>query len=228
MKKKLGITDTSKVERYIDWFSAADLADSVEIITLTKGSNDYKTCAGILLSGGIDVHPSLYDGAEDYPNADPFDLERDEYETKVYEYAKMNKVPILAICRGLQLVNVVEGGTLIQDLGEGNAAHRKEGAEDKIHKIDIDSRTLLGDIAGVMNGNVNSAHHQAADAEAIGRELIPNAFSRDGIVEGLEFKNKTNKGFMIAVQWHPERMLDKDENPLSKSIKKEFLAAIRS
>jgi putative glutamine amidotransferase len=228
MKKKLGITDTNKVQRYIDWFSSTDLADDVEIVTLTKGSNDHKSCSGILLTGGIDVHPDLYDGSTDYPNADEHDLERDEYETKVYEYAKINKHPILAICRGLQLVNVIEGGTLIQDLGEGNEAHKKEGADDKLHVVDIDSRTMLGDITGVMSGTVNSAHHQAADPEAIGRELVTNAFSRDGVVEGLEFKNKTNKGFMIAVQWHPERMTDKDENPLSKSVKKAFLAAIRS
>lgn len=227
-KKKIGITDTSKVERYVEWFSNEDLGGDVEVVVLKKNSEEYTTCSGIVLSGGVDVHPSLYDGDEDYPNADPFDLDRDEFETKVYEFARNKKVPVLAICRGMQLVNVVEGGTLIQDLGEGNAIHRKEGGVDKVHIVDVDSRTFLGDVTGAMMSNVNSAHHQAVDPQAIGRALTPNAFSRDGTVEGLEYKDKVGKGFFLAVQWHPERMEDRETNLLSKPLKKAFISAVRA
>jgi putative glutamine amidotransferase len=222
--KKVGITDSRSVsmEKYVNWFQGED----VDIVKLEVDSHDYKSCSGIVLTGGTDVHPDVYDGEHEYPNRpDNWDEDRDEYEETVYKYAKVNKIPILAICRGLQLVNVIEGGTMIQDLGEGNAAHKKE-AEDKEHSITIDSRTLLGDITGAMSGTVNSAHHQAVDEP--GRSLLVNATSKDNVIEGLEFKDKTNKGFMIAVQWHPERMKDKETSAFSKNIKKAFLSAIRS
>lgn len=222
--KKLGITDSrsKSMELYTKWFEGED----IEVVKLEVGSHDYKSCQGILLSGGTDVHPDAYDGDHDYPNRpEEWDEERDEYEETVYKYAKINKLPILAICRGLQLVNVLEGGTMIQDLGEANDIHKK-GEEDKEHSVTVDSRTLLGDATGAMSGTVNSAHHQAVDEP--GRSLIVSATSKDNVIEALEFKDKTNKGFMLAVQWHPERMKDKDSSPLSKNIKKSFLSAIRS
>lgn len=222
--KKVGITDSrsASMEKYVSWFDGED----VEVVKLPVGSHDYKGCQGIVLSGGTDVHPDVYDGEHDYPNKpDHWDEARDEYEESVYKYAKVNKIPILAICRGLQLVNVLEGGTMIQDLDSSNAAHKKE-TEDKEHPVTVDSRTLLGDITGAMSGTVNSAHHQAVDEP--GRSLLVNATSKDNVIEGLEFKDKTNKGFMIAVQWHPERMKDKDTSAFSKNIKKAFLSAIRS
>lgn len=223
--KKLGITDTSNVDNYIKWFAG----DDVMIEKLEVGSNAYKDCSGILLSGGIDIDPDEYDGSKEYDNPpkDGWNAARDKYEQEVYHFAKVNKVPILGICRGLQLVNVAEGGTLIQDLEGKNAVHRKE-EDDKVHNVTIDSRTLLGDVTGSMSGSVNSAHHQAVDPQSIGRALMVNAVSKDDVIEGLEFKDKTNKGFMIAVQWHPERMNNKETSPLSQSIKKAFLSAIRS
>jgi putative glutamine amidotransferase len=222
--KKVGITDSrsASMEKYVSWFSGED----VDIVKLEVDSHDYKSCSGIVLTGGTDVHPDVYDGEHDYPNKpDNWDEDRDEYEETVYKYAKVNKIPILAICRGLQLVNVIEGGTMIQDLGDGNITHQKEQS-DKEHSITVDSRTLLGDITGAMSGTVNSAHHQAVDEP--GRSLLVNATSKDNVIEGLEFKDKTNKGFMIAVQWHPERMKDKDTSAFSKNIKRAFLSAIRS
>jgi putative glutamine amidotransferase len=224
--KKLGITDTRNVQNYIDWFTDNDRAGDVDIQRLEIGSNAYKDCSGILLSGGIDIDPDLYDGEREYEfKPDEWDLKRDEYEEQVYNYAKVNKIPILAICRGLQLVNVLEGGTMIQDLGDLNATHRKEDT-DKEHPVTIDSRTMLGDVTGTMSGMVNSAHHQAVEEPA--RALMVSAVSKDDVIEGLEFKDKTNKGFMIAVQWHPERMNNKETSPLSQGIKKAFLAAIRA
>ena len=222
--KKVGITDSrsASMEKYVNWFQGED----VDIVKLEIDSHDYKSCSGIVLTGGTDVHPDVYDGEHEYPNKpESWDEDRDEYEETVYKYAKVNKIPILAICRGLQLVNVIEGGTMIQDLGEGNVTHQKEG-NDKEHSVTIDSRTLLGDITGAMSGTVNSAHHQAVDEP--GRSLLVNATSKDNVIEGLEFKDKTNKGFMIAVQWHPERMKDKDTSAFSKNIKRAFLSAIRS
>ncbi|MEJ0033937.1 MAG: gamma-glutamyl-gamma-aminobutyrate hydrolase family protein [Bacteroidota bacterium] len=223
--KKVGITDSRSVsmEKYVSWFNG----DDVEVVKLEVGSHDYKGCQGFVLTGGTDVHPDAYDGEHDYPNKpDSWDKERDEYEEVVYKYAKVNKLPILAICRGLQLVNVLEGGTMIQDLGDpGNEIHKK-AENDKEHIVTIDSRTFLGDITGATFGTVNSAHHQAVDEP--GRSLLVCAVSKDDVIEGLEYKDKTNKGFMIAVQWHPERMKDKDTSAFSKNIKKAFVSAIKS
>lgn len=222
--KKVGITDTRSkaMSNYLAWFEG----EGVDVVKLEVNSHDYKGCSGIVLTGGTDVHPDAYDGEHDYPNKpDEWDEERDQYEEIVYNYAKVNKIPILAICRGLQLVNILEGGTMIQDLGEGNITHKKE-ENDKEHTVTVDSRTLLGDITGSMSGTVNSAHHQAVDEP--GRSLMVSATSKDNVIEGLEYKDKTNKGFMIAVQWHPERMKDKETNALAKNVKKGFLTAIRS
>lgn len=214
------------MDNYLNWFTPEDVGGDVEIVKLDVGSHEFNGCAGIVLTGGTDVHPNQYDGDEDYPlKPEKWDEERDIYEEKVYKYAKFNKLPVLAICRGLQLVNVIEGGTLIQDLGEGNAIHKKEEV-DKEHRVTVDSRTLLGDVTGVMSEQVNSAHHQAVDL--VGNDLMVNAVSKDDVIEGLEFKDKTNKGFMLAVQWHPERMNNKEVSPLSKGIKGAFLSAIRS
>lgn len=223
--KKVGITDTPNIENYIKWFTDSDKGNDIEIQKLEIGSNDYKACSGIILSGGVDINPEMYDGEEEYENMpSEFNNDRDSYEAEIYGYAKMNKIPILAICRGMQLINAVEGGTMIQDLAEGNAVHKKENGVDKEHKVIVDSRTLLGDVTGGMTEVVNSAHHQAV--EFPGKALIENAKSDDGIIEGLEYKDKTKHGFMLAVQWHPERIPDNVK--MSKNLKKFFLSAIRS
>ena len=129
----------------------------------------------------------------------------------------------------MQLVNVLQGGKLIQDLDNGNERHKKEES-DKEHNIIAEDDTLLSYITKSQNGRVNSAHHQAIDPNAIGNNLTINAYDDDNekIIEGLEFKNKSGKEFMLCVQWHPERMKNKEKNPFSENIKQQFLAAVRN
>ncbi len=233
MKKKVGISYTeTSFQNYWNWFTADDLQNDIELIELSFKKNnieDIHTCDGFVLTGGIDVHPSLYNGKSDYKNIpSSHRLERDLFEEKIYRYSQLNKLPLLGICRGMQLINVLEGGKLIQDLDNGNARHRKE-ASDKEHAIITERNTLLHEIAGSVSGHVNSAHHQAIDPDAIGENLIANAFDDDEekIIEGVEFKNKSDKAFMLCVQWHPERIKEKEHNPLSQNLKKRFLSAIR-
>jgi hypothetical protein len=128
----------------------------------------------------------------------------------------------------MQLINALEGGKLIQDLDNGNARHKKE-ASDKEHAIVTEQNTFLHEVAGALSGHVNSAHHQAIDPDAIGENLVINAYDDDEekIIEGLEFRNKHDKGFMLCVQWHPERIKDKEHNPFSQNLKDQFLSAIR-
>jgi acyl-CoA reductase-like NAD-dependent aldehyde dehydrogenase/anthranilate/para-aminobenzoate synthase component II len=150
------------------------------------------------------------------------------FEAYIYHYAKANKIPVLGICRGLQLINVLEGGKLIQDLGdEKNKAHRKDEGIDKAHEVALVHGTLLQQIIGEQTISVNSAHHQAIDSLHLGHNLLANAFSSpDHIIEGIEYKNKNGLGFMLAVQWHPERIPSVQQNQISIHIKRSFIQAV--
>jgi len=232
MKKKIGISFTkTNFKNYWDWFKASDLEEDIELIELNfekNNSEDIYQCDGFVLTGGVDTHPSFYNGKTIYNNSpSAFQIERDYFEEKIYRYSQLNKLPVLGICRGMQLINVLEGGKLIQDLDNGNERHRKEES-DKVHSIIAERSSLLHKVSGSMSGRVNSAHHQAIDPEGIGDNLMVNAYDDDEkIIEGLEFKNKAGKAFMLCVQWHPERIKNKEENPFSENLKKEFLSAIR-
>jgi len=233
MKKKIGISYTkSHFQNYWNWFTPGDLRDDIELIELSFEKNnveDIYKCDGFILTGGVDVHPSFYNGKKTYNNTpSSFQPERDRFEEKIYRYSQLYKLPVLGICRGMQLINILEGGTLIQDLDNGNERHKKEES-DKEHAILAENNSLLYKIAGSLTGHVNSAHHQAIDPTAIGENLMVNAYDGDEekIIEGLEFKDKTAKALMLCVQWHPERMKDRDENPFSLNLKKQFLSAIK-
>jgi len=157
-----------------------------------------------------------------------FQQHRDDFESKIYNHAKQLKLPVLGICRGQQLVNILEGGRLIQDLGEEkNQVHRKLEA-DKKHPIQIAASSLLHSISGVESGEVNSAHHQCIDPLFLPTSLKAVAFSEDQTIEAIEYSDASKKGFMLCVQWHPERMEKKETNPLSINIKKAFLDAINN
>ena len=234
MKKRIGISFTKTMfQNYWNWFTQDDLQNDLELVELNfqnDNTEDIPTCDGFLLTGGVDVHPSFYHGNPAYDNIPvEFEPDRDRFEEKIYRYSQLHKVPVLGICRGMQLVNVLEGGKLIQDLDNGNARHQKE-ALDKQHKIVAAGKSLLEQVSGSVSGRVNSAHHQAIDPEALGENLVANAYADDNdkIIEGLEFKEKTGKGFMLCVQWHPERMKDKEGNPFSQNIKQQFIAAVRT
>lgn len=235
MKKKIGISyTTTNYHNYWNWFTPNDLGDDLELIQLSFEENnehDIESCAGFILTGGIDIDTDLYDGDTDYEHKpDLFQTARDLFEKKIYFYAQQHRIPVLGICRGLQLVNVLEGGKLVQDLGDENEIHKKSGDDDKEHPVHVKEGSLLYQIANVREGLVNSAHHQAIDETEIAPSLIVNARSGtdDKTIEGIEFKDKAGKAFMLCVQWHPERMPDKEESPLSLQIKNSFLHAIRT
>ena len=234
MKKKIGISYTkTSFENYWNWITEEDMQDDLELVELSfqrNNSEDIYQCHGFILTGGVDVHPGFYNGKPVYDNSPGiFQPERDAFEEKIYRYSQEKKLPVLGICRGMQLINVLEGGKLIQDLDNGNERHKKEES-DKEHSIVAENGTLLYEIAGSHNGRVNSAHHQAIDPDGIGKNLAVNSYDDDNekIIEGLEFKNKSGKAFMLCVQWHPERMKNKEENPFSENIKQQFLRAVRN
>ncbi|MBS1951845.1 MAG: Glutamine amidotransferase, class I [Cytophagales bacterium] len=225
MSKKIviGITDCGKKHlNYENWIKK--VPDEVDVIRLGHSfSNleDVKKCHGILLTGGEDIHPSLYGSNEvHYANApDYFEHDRDEFEKKVFGEAQNNKLPVLGICRGLQLINCLLGGTLKQDLSGLNEIHRRVSKEDKVHPVEVDQNTLLHRIVKTDAGKVNSSHHQAINN--LGNDLKINCRAEDGTIEGIE-RMDLSKPFLMAVQWHPERMTDQ-HNSLSKNIRDYFI-----
>ena len=148
---------------------------------------------GLLLAGGSDIDPAIY-GAPRQPETGELDPDRDSLETILLREALERDLPVLAICRGLQLLNVVLGGTLVQHI-EG---HRYPEQQD-VHPITIASHSRLRSILGVDEFVVNSRHHQCLDRVATG--LVVVARAPDNVVEALEFPGKR---FVLAVQWHPE------------------------
>lgn len=229
MKKiTIGLTvSESRYENYPIWIKGNDAdIDIIELSVQNQNWDQIEDCDGILLTGGIDMHPQFYDNANlKYPFApEQFNTQRDEFEMHVFETALNLEHPILAICRGHQLVNVALGGNLTQDLGSANEIH-KRAEEDKQHPIKTVASTLLSEISG-ETGNINSAHHQAINK--LSDELIANSYSPDGTIEGAEWQDKEDKPWLLTVQWHPERITDKETNPFSKNIREAFIKAIRN
>jgi putative glutamine amidotransferase len=231
----IGITYTgneAKHQFYVDWITQHD-AD-ISIITLYPEKNnitDLAQCQAVVLSGGVDINPEYFNGELNYANApDTFEKIRDDFEFDVFEKAK-STMPVLGICRGLQLVNVAQGGTLIQDLDNLNEFHRALDSwnADKVHDVVVEKNSLLSSIVNIESGTVTSAHHQAIDV--LGEGLMPNTFSHDdNIIEGIEWQDKVNKPFMLCVQWHPERMFRINEGnaALSMDIRNAFVNAVKS
>ena len=112
-------------------------------------------------------------------------------------------------------------------MGEKNPIHQSD-VHDRKHNVKVEEGTVLQSIVKVNSGTVNSAHHQAIGQ--LGKDLVANSYSEDGVIEGIEWKNKNNKPFMLAVQWHPERMDKSDlpDSPLSKNIRDHFISVIKS
>lgn len=159
---------------------------------------------GVCLSGGPDIHPAAYD-ADPHERLGPTWCELDRCELALARGADARRLPVLAICRGLQVLNVARGGTLHQhlpDLGNGRLAHRQsEAAEVTTHEVHLSPGSRLSAIAGTDRLQVNSFHHQAVDR--LGEHLVVTAQAPDGTVEGLE---AVDRPFTLAVQWHAESL----------------------
>jgi putative glutamine amidotransferase len=227
MKKTIGVLDCSKYDAYANWIATDANVEVVKLGYALDNFLDIHKCNGILLTGGEDVHPKFYNKMEYLPLCHQYDMDerRDEFELKVIDYTQKNQLPILGICRGLQITNVYFGGTLIPDIPtSGRPDHSKLNDTDRYHQIDTYLSSHLFDMVGKENGEVNSAHHQGADS--IGNGLRISASSTDGIIEALEWEQQEGKSFLMLVQWHPERMIDQ-QSPFTKNIKQAFLESIK-
>ena len=232
MKKiTIGVTDCSKYENYARWIQL--YSPDIETIKLSEKINnltDAKQCHGILFTGGEDVHPRFYNKPDylQYCHLDDISEARDVFEMKLMEYTEENRIPVLGICRGLQIYNVFRGGTLIPDilsweLKKINHAKTTEGL-DSYHRIVVTPDLWLNRITGLLQGETNSNHHQSA--HIIGDGLIASAVTEDGVIEALDQKDPEGKSFLCLVQWHPERMKDQN-SPFVKNIREVFITAAK-
>lgn len=155
---------------------------------------------GLILTGGLDVQPELY-GAERHPLTDPARPDRDAWELALFRGAEERRLPVLAICRGLQLVNVARGGTLHQHLPEalGTERFRIGGGVFATNTVAVDEGSRLARLVGAGDLDVHSYHHQGVDR--LGDGLVATARTDDGLVQAFE---STGDGYVVGVQWHPE------------------------
>ncbi len=219
-----------KYEHYIQWLARA--LPEVEVIDIAAEPDPLSTlesCGGLVLTGGPDVDPRRY-GRPEYVSlcSEPPDAARDELEFQLVEHAvNVLQMPVLAICRGAQLLNVAFGGTLVADIATQHpteVVHWKIAGVDARHNVEVLPATLLWKYTRTDIGEVASAHHQAI--EQLAPVFTVSALASDGIIEAFEWANPEGRGFLLAVQWHPERM--PWENPLSSALAERFLLEAES
>ncbi len=224
MIKQVSIAVSRCTSNYETWLKK--VCPGVDIVNFDdRDPGDFKrsvpSYSGLVLTGGGDIHPSLYGNPDTEHHCQGIDIRRDELEFSMLEAALTVGLPVLAICRGLQVLNVFLGGTLIPHIPAlaGSLVHKD--LQDVQHNVSVNPDSQLFRIAGRVSGTVNSSHHQAI--EKLGSGLIITANSADGIAESVEFIDN-NRLYCVAVQWHPERM--DLENPLSGGIGYAFMKRV--
>jgi putative glutamine amidotransferase len=166
---------------------------------------------GLVLTGGGDIEPSRF-GEPRHRAVDDVSPARDELELGLTRRAVADAVPVFAICRGIQVLNVALGGTLVQDIaGErpGSLVHsQKAPRHEPTHAVKVMGEgTRLGRVLGALEVQVNSMHHQAIGR--LGKGLRDVAWAPDGVVEGVEMAG--DERFVLGVQWHPEELVGHDQ-----------------
>src|SRR5207253_6140059 len=168
-----------------------------------------KHVRGVLLTGGGDVDPARFDEAPHATTAE-VSTARDTLEIDLTRWALAQRVPLLAVCRGLQVLNVALGGTLYQDIPSEPGSpidHSQKAPRDAAtHRVTVTGETRLADVLGALDVDVNSFHHQSI--KSLGRGLREVAWAPDGIIEGVEMPSADR--FVLGVQWHPEDLVDRD------------------
>lgn len=210
----------AKLKYYIE--AVKDLGGIPVIFPILKEGNQIKklieSCDGFIITGGNDINPSLYN-EETKTYCMGLDKDRDESEKLLIEELMKIDKPLLAICRGFQILNVVLGGSLYQDIdidifNGDKANHRQEDKRGKeAHKINVNKGTLLHEVVKSEIIGVNTLHHQCLKKLGIG--VVSNGKSEDGIVESYHIDGKK---FVLGVQWHPE-LLYKDYEEQRKIFK---------
>ena len=208
------------------YFEAIEQAGGIPVILPPLGPHAIdpllSRLAGICIAGGPDLDPRSY-GGEPHPKLGPTEPELDEFELRVTWAARSRCMPVLAICRGLQVLNVALGGSLhmhLPDDAGGRVEHRRPGSDGPAasHEIRVDRGSRLGRVLGAERVTVNSYHHQAA--RKLGRGLRAVAHADDGVIEAVE---TTGPDFVVGVQWPAEAM----DAPEQRALFEAFVDASR-
>jgi len=199
--------------KYSDWLLRQD--SSVMLYNLYPMGIDsaikvLEMCNGLLLTGGRDVFPGNYGKIDDTARCGSFDRYRDSLEFALIDLAVSNNMPVFGVCRGEQILNISQGGTLYIDIPtdfDTIVKHRRKDFSRTYHPVRVVNNTLLSTTVGkTRQGDVVTSHHQGI--EKLGSTLEISAYTSDNFPEAIEWKNKTGKGFLMAVQWHPEAAPD--------------------
>lgn len=210
-----------------EWLSQDDRrVDLVNMYAVGADSIEYYLLRsdGIILSGGPDVNPALYGKEEMAGICEDIDYRRDTLEYRMIRYAMYNNIPLLAICRGCQILNVANGGTLIPDIPSYfDTVILHNGGTNK-HLINILEGTLLYEICQTGRDTVNSYHHQAVEETAPSFRAV--AFAEDSLIEAIELADTSLHPFILGIQWHPEAMEFSDQ--LSGPIAVRFISETKT
>jgi len=207
--------DTSRVRLTAAYVTALENAGLIPLIVPPLANPDAASAildsvAGLVLTGGADVDPARY-GEKRHEKVRSVSPARDATEAALIKEARERGTPVLAICRGIQILNVALGGTLVQDIPsqcETKIAHDEESARDsRTHEISVEPGSRIAAAVGTHHLTVNSFHHQSVKRVADGMRVT--ARSPDGIIEGIESTDED--WWVMAVQWHPEEMTDSAE-----------------
>jgi putative glutamine amidotransferase len=209
MPPRIAITPCRKMPDYVESVRLAG-GDPWELSYANPVIEAVASCTGLLLTGGADVAPEHY-GEARHATVTDVEAARDEYEIALIRAALAADLPVLAICRGLQVMNVAAGGSLIQDIPSqvGTAvSHQLPHPKDAIaHDVSVVAASRLHDLMGAaVNGGrlaVNSRHHQAVGRVAAG--FVVTSAAPDGVIEALE---RPKARFCVGVQWHPENFVE--------------------
>lgn len=201
---------------------AGGVAKWIELDDPEKAVKEALECDGLLLPGGADVEPALY-GEEKSEKCGKTNELRDTAESMIFPAFLKTGKPIFGICRGSQMLNVLCGGTLHQDISDiqkcSHTAYLKKSFS--AHKVTVKKGTRLHEILGKDEIGVNSLHHQAV--KDVGETLVAAAVSSDGIIEAVEMPEHP---FCLAVQWHPEFLSIKSK--LHQSLFNAFISACKA
>lgn len=196
--KKIAIIGKREIGKNENYYAAVEACNALAVTLASfDDMNRIEDVDGIIIPGGVDINPALYQ--EENIDCRDINEELDHLEMEVIKEAVRYKKPILGICRGHQILNVFFGGSLIQNV-ERCDLHEQVAGEDKVHTGIVKKESFLYDVYGEEQIQINSAHHQAV--KKLGENLEAVQFSEDGIIEAF-FHTQLP---ILGVQWHPERM----------------------
>ena len=218
-------------DNYINWIESRDII-IIDAYNISNIDSILNLADGFILTGGEDIYPLMYNDTNNIKLCGEFDFRRDTLEKKLFDYAFINKLPLIGVCRGMQMMNVASGGTLFGDLKTeigDSIMHRNNG--EVMHNImvtnnNIDNISMIFPVNGKVLPKkqffkVNSWHHQGL--KEIAENIIVIAESYDGLPEAVVINKKVHP-FMIGVQFHPERL--GKYNPIHVNMRDKFFKQI--